>query len=71
MVLFTGDLEIELILFVSLDDPELFSSQPVCLQIVGRPFQDEEVVAVTDVVDRVINPREGKCSFSEGNLHEY
>jgi len=38
------------------DDPELFTNQPVCLQVVGRPFQDEEAVAVAEVFDGVINP---------------
>ncbi|KAI1622023.1 amidase signature domain-containing protein [Exophiala viscosa] len=37
-------------------DPELFANQPVCLQVVGRPFQDEEIVAVAEVFDGVVNP---------------
>ena len=41
----------------AIDDPELFTGQPICRQIMGRPFQDEEIIAVTDVVDRVINPK--------------
>ncbi|EXJ89088.1 hypothetical protein A1O3_02152 [Capronia epimyces CBS 606.96] len=36
-------------------DPKLFAAQPVCLQIVGRPFQDEELVSVTEVIDNVLN----------------
>ncbi|OQV08962.1 hypothetical protein CLAIMM_13157 [Cladophialophora immunda] len=36
-------------------DPELFAAQPVCLQVAGRPFQDEEVVAVTEALDLVLN----------------
>lgn len=37
------------------DDPELFSSQPVCLQVVGFPYKDEELVAVSEVIDSVVN----------------
>jgi amidase len=37
------------------DDAELFSSQPVCLQIVGFPYKDEELIAVSEVLDGVIN----------------
>jgi len=36
-------------------DPELFSSQPVSLQIVGFPYKDEELIAVSEVLDRVVN----------------
>jgi amidase len=39
-----------------LDDPELFAAQPVCLQVMGRPFQDEEVIAVMEVLDQILNP---------------
>jgi Asp-tRNA(Asn)/Glu-tRNA(Gln) amidotransferase A subunit family amidase len=39
-----------------IDDPEMFAAQPVCLQIVGRPFQDEEVVAVMEALDPILNP---------------
>jgi len=43
------------ILNMCADDPELFSSQPVCLQVVGFPYKDEELVAVSEVLDRVVN----------------
>ncbi|KAH6675066.1 putative amidase [Halenospora varia] len=36
-------------------DPELFAAQPVCLQIVSRPFLDEELVAMTGLIDQVVN----------------
>lgn len=39
-----------------LDDPKLFANQPLCLQVVGRPFQDEEVIAVTEALDLILNP---------------
>jgi amidase len=38
-----------------IDDPQTFASQPVCIQLVGRPFQDEEIAAVAEVVDAIIN----------------
>jgi amidase len=37
-------------------DPDVLAQQPVCLQVVGRPFQDEEVVAVTEALDLILNP---------------
>lgn len=40
---------------VVLDDPTRWKNQPVTLQIVGRPFDDEELIEVTEVVDRVVN----------------
>lgn len=46
----TRDLPLSLI-----DDPELWSKQPVAIQIIARPFDDEELIAVTEVVDRVVN----------------
>ncbi|KAL4791068.1 amidase [Aspergillus venezuelensis] len=38
-------------------DPVRWSNMPVGLQIVGRPFDDEELIAVTEVVDQVVNPK--------------
>lgn len=38
-----------------LDDPQTFAAQPVCIQLIGRPFQDEEITAVAEVVDAAIN----------------
>jgi amidase len=43
-------------MLILLDDPEMFAAQPVCLQVVGRPFQDEEVVAVMEALDPILNP---------------
>ncbi|KAL4903572.1 hypothetical protein BDW74DRAFT_168784 [Aspergillus multicolor] len=37
-------------------DPVRWANMPVCLQLVARPFDDEDLIAVTEVVDRVINP---------------
>ncbi|KAH8892179.1 amidase [Thozetella sp. PMI_491] len=36
-------------------DPVRWGNQPVTLQIVGRPFDDEELVAITEAVDYVVN----------------
>ncbi|KAL2827361.1 amidase [Aspergillus cavernicola] len=36
-------------------DPVRWANMPVSLQIVARPFDDEELIAVTEVVDQVIN----------------
>jgi amidase len=38
-----------------LDDPTLFQNQPVCIQVVGRPFEDEELIRVTEEVDEIVN----------------
>ena len=38
----------------STDNPGLFSSQPSTLQVVGRPFEDEEVIRAGLVIDRVL-----------------
>ena len=37
------------------DDPVLFQHQPVTLQIVGRPFEDEELLRTTEVLDEILN----------------
>ncbi|KAL1901092.1 hypothetical protein Sste5346_002159 [Sporothrix stenoceras] len=36
-------------------DPDLWKNQPVCVQIVKQPYQDEDLLSVTEVVDDVIN----------------
>ncbi|KAL4863004.1 hypothetical protein BDV12DRAFT_190004 [Aspergillus spectabilis] len=36
-------------------DPLRWANMPVCVQIVARPFDDEELIAVTEVLDGVIN----------------
>lgn len=36
------------------DDPKLFENQPSCIQIVGRPFDDEELIEVSAAVDKVL-----------------
>ncbi|EME83614.1 uncharacterized protein MYCFIDRAFT_47042 [Pseudocercospora fijiensis CIRAD86] len=36
-------------------DPEIWKSQPMTLQIVGRPCRDEGLTSVCEVLDRVVN----------------
>lgn len=38
-----------------LDDPKLWENQPVTLQVVGKQFDDEELIAVVDCLDQVCN----------------
>ncbi|KAJ9503790.1 hypothetical protein LTR99_002550 [Exophiala xenobiotica] len=38
-------------------DPELWHNAPISLQLVGRQFEDEKLLAVSAVVDKVINRR--------------
>ncbi|KIW63313.1 hypothetical protein, variant [Phialophora macrospora] len=37
-------------------DPELWITQPMTVQIVGRPWRDEEMISACETVDSVINP---------------
>lgn len=37
-----------------LDAPALYSSQPSTVQIVGRPFEDEDLIEVSRVIDQVL-----------------
>ena len=37
------------------DDPELWHNGPIAIQLVGRQFQDEKLLAVAAVVDQVVN----------------
>jgi amidase len=37
------------------DDPELWKNQPITIQLVGPQFSDEELIAVSEVVDQVCN----------------
>lgn len=41
----------DLILFYT-DDPHLFSNQPTSIQIIGRPFDDEELIEISWLVDK-------------------
>ncbi|UNI18404.1 Amidase [Purpureocillium takamizusanense] len=36
-------------------DPELWKNQPVCVQIVKPPYQDEELIAVAECIDKIYN----------------
>ena len=37
------------------DDPELWKTQPMTLQFVGRPYRDENLIAVCEKIDELIN----------------
>ena len=37
------------------DDPELWKTQPVTLQIVGRPCRDEALIATAESIDQTVN----------------
>jgi amidase len=37
------------------DHPKTFMGMPMTVQIVGRPFDDEELIEVTAVIDSVVN----------------
>ena len=37
------------------DDPELWANQPVTIQIVARPFDDEALIGATGRVDDAVN----------------
>lgn len=37
------------------DDPELWKTQPMTLQIVGRPYRDEALIANCELLDEIVN----------------
>ncbi|TKA57543.1 hypothetical protein B0A55_10800 [Friedmanniomyces simplex] len=37
-------------------DPEIWQGHPVTLQLVGRPYRDEALIAVSEVMDSIVNP---------------
>lgn len=41
--------------FPYLDDPNVWQGQPVTLQAVGRPYKDEDLIAVCEAIDDIIN----------------
>lgn len=40
---------------MTLDDAKLWANMPVTVQIVRRQYEDEELIAVTEVLDTVVN----------------
>jgi Asp-tRNA(Asn)/Glu-tRNA(Gln) amidotransferase A subunit family amidase len=38
-----------------LDDPILFSNQPMAIQVVCRPFDDEELIDISLVIDKELH----------------
>ncbi|OJI96727.1 hypothetical protein ASPVEDRAFT_120443 [Aspergillus versicolor CBS 583.65] len=45
--------------YQSMYDPEVFLKQPSAVQIVGRPFDDEELIEVTAEIDAILNATGG------------
>lgn len=39
------------------DDPEIWKDMPVCIQVAGRPYTDEALIAMSELVDEVVNGR--------------
>ncbi|KAK4500486.1 hypothetical protein PRZ48_008675 [Zasmidium cellare] len=37
------------------DDPEMWKTQPMTFQIVSRPYRDEDLINVSEVIDGVVN----------------
>lgn len=37
------------------DDPELWKTQPMTMQLVGRPYRDENLIAVCEKIDALVN----------------
>lgn len=37
------------------DDPALWHNAPISLQLVGRQFEDEKLLAIAAVVDEAVN----------------
>lgn len=50
-------------------DPELWKTQPVAVQVVGRPWKDEDLVAVSEVIDQVVNTRSQPTSTDTRHQH--
>lgn len=46
-------------LIQSMYDPQLYDGVPVCLQLVGKRYQEESLLAVTEVVDNLIKDSAG------------
>lgn len=42
-------------LTLPVDDPKIFDGAPLCLQLVGKHFQDEEVIAAGRVIVEIVN----------------
>jgi amidase len=44
-------------LFNITDNPALFSNQPLTIQVVARPFEDEELIQTASVIDSLLSGR--------------
>lgn len=50
---------------LSTDDPEVYHGMPVNVQVIGRRFQEEKVLAITEYIDSLI-----KGGEAEGAAHK-
>lgn len=48
-------------------DPELFDGMPVCLQLVGRPLAEEQLLAAAEAVDEAIHGARGRKGQVNGH----
>jgi Asp-tRNA(Asn)/Glu-tRNA(Gln) amidotransferase A subunit family amidase len=39
---------------LTIDDPEYFKGAPISLQVVGRPWEDEKVLAAMQLIEDVL-----------------
>lgn len=38
-----------------LDDPDMYSNIPTTIQVVGRPFEDEELIRTSSAIDKLFH----------------
>lgn len=53
-------------LFLSTDDPDLYHGLPVNVQVIGRRFQEEKVLAITEYIDGLLKGGE----VEHGSAHK-
>lgn len=39
------------------DDPELWDRGPIGLQLIGKQFEDERLLAISQIIDTVVNAK--------------
>lgn len=40
---------------IAIDDPEVWKTQPMTFQVVGRPYRDENLIEVSEMIDSIVN----------------
>lgn len=46
-------------IFTTADDPEIYHGAPVGIQIVGKKFEEEKVLAIAHLVNQALQESEG------------